>query len=223
MQTHRSEPQLVTKRVLLTVLVALGAFGAGWFARSSLESARPGPVLLPDPPNSRPDVAPTQLADAPSLRQAVVPPAVHQPEASHPTAEPTREEALALLERAVRAHPSTNDDAAQFEERYRGISLDAGGEVIRSLSERARVLRGSLMADQLTNGPFQERVLGDGQAAPNTSGTVALSMKQSFGPDGSIRERWTTLDSQDHPELLALERELEYLQAKVRVPLVKRR
>lgn len=226
-----TEPRnLVTSRLLTTFVAALAAFLLGWSLRGALHAPSDAPRIVPlqDPVSAvtfEPK-AETRLTEAPSLRQPVLTPQAPVTEVPRETEEPTREEALALLERALRAHPGTSDDTAQFEERYRGISLDAGGEAIRALSERARVLRDVLLADQMANGPFQERRHGDGQPGPHVTGSgassVSLFLSQSIQADGSLMDRWTTLDSQSHPELLALERELEFLQDKVRIPMKRR-
>ncbi len=159
------------------------------------------------------------LTESGSSRVALsgpVPPTVAEPK------EPSVEEAIASFDRALRNRPIGDGSDAEFERKYRGVSLAAAREAMLLLAAQAEEEQAAVIKLRMAQGQFEERRPHDGQDPPHVRGTgpgpSTLSMTQAIDADGVVVSRVTTFDSQDYPSLYATQREVLYLQGMMRVP-----
>lgn len=207
-----------SKSVLICVAAAAGV--AGFLAGRASKAERVVTQLVPASRESRvltdppPEVV---LAESPSSRIAVIQP-VAAPGAE--PKEPTIEEALASLDRALRNQPIGDGTDAEFERKYRNVNLATARAAMLRLSERVTTESKAIVEQRMASGEFEERRADDGLGLVERSlgrgGTMYST--QALGADGVMTTRVTSFEFKDYPSLEAANLELQYLQGMMHVP-----
>ncbi|MBL8857424.1 MAG: hypothetical protein JNL28_02820 [Planctomycetes bacterium] len=210
-----------TQLLAATAMVLL-AFGGGWAAARHWGSERPHPVeedhhsRVPPVSHSSPTVALMDVTESRRLPAAEM----GSSEGAHEepltiAREPTMEEALEALNRAILNRPIYEDDDSQFEEKYRGATVEAAAEALKLVSEEYRRQSEALVKDRMASGLYTETFRRDGEPAPRMRGSgkglSTFGGDQKIMPDGMIRERITEIKADEYPEFNSLRMEQWYL------------
>lgn len=212
-----------SKLFVTCVAAALTFLGLGFVGG---RASKPEKVVTRLVPASRDSRAITDLpasevvlAESGASRIAIsepVAPAILEPH------EPTLEEALAALDRALRKRPIGDGSNAEFENKYRGVSLAAAREAMLLLNERFVKEQAAIIAQRMADGQVYERRADDGRGLEEHTfgrGGGTLSLAQEMGADGVMITRGTSFHLDEYPALHAVHLERDYLENMMRVPM----
>jgi len=223
------------KLVIGLAAVAALAFVSGWLTRS-VTTPKPnaaGPVGLASELKVSAPAARTTPSDVetPGVTRILID--APQPEARDvspnlPT-EPTMEEALAALDRAIRSRPIQDDFDRGFEAKYANASVDALKEARELVRSQVQAAEAAITKERIAMGLYETDVVAPGDGTPRPiarkarRGTTVLSGSSEPSGDGSIVGKTVEIHPEDYPEYDAVLREYTWLRRKLDQPVSAKR
>ncbi len=213
------------RSIVSSIVLASVAFGAGWLCKQVTDGSAPVPSAEPIHPLSSgsASASPTRITNlTASSREAIHPQDTPAPviETQRVFTEPTMEDALAALDRAIQASPIYEDSDALFEEKYRGVSLESATQAAELLNERVQREKERIIEERMRLGLYDERTKDSGEAPPKMTGKgkglTTFGIREAVMPDGSVRVRTTEVPAQEYAEFNSAQMEWWFLHRKIR-------
>ena len=194
----------------------LAAFVFGWWlrgeprpnARHEADQAPLKAELQPSPDNR---TSTTLDNPARPQRAQIDQASIPQPDAKTVVVdEPTMEEAIVTLERAIKQRPIFEDDDLAFARKYQGASVAVLNQALTLLQARVDSEQDAIIQDRMTSGKYiesstQPPIRGKGK------GLSAFGVRTEVGPNGDLVYKMTEITAEEYPEFNASRMEMWWL------------
>jgi len=221
-----------SKLLLAFAVVGALAFTAGRLTRGDL-SSEPSTVRADaiGTASTQPDSVAGTILDEVAAR-GVERVSLDRPEPGSPGAsqvfpdEPSMEEALAALDRAIRLRPIYDEFDEGFAAKYAGASAEALLQARELVRSRMNVAQNSIAKDRLAMGLFETAVVADGdpptafKGRKGRTGPTIISGFNEPPAGGSYITRTVEIDPAEYPEFNAVVMEYRWLKRKLRPPVL---
>jgi len=201
-------------------LLALGfVLGRLTYVECNAQLPIASPELVVAPAAPAPAPAPPLIAAEPvHLRLPAVEPSAQPPITDAP-APPTHDidvnEAMAILAKAMRDHPTVNGDDQLFADKHRDMSLDQIQAAHITLDHQFNEETKRIVAERLKQGLYEEAVRGDGKTLSLTTSKGSYIAMGGFTQDAEGVSRMTSIPPNEYPAFDDLHREWMWLENKL--------